>query len=99
MSSGESILLLFNFFVDCFKDIYDILDGFEFLPGISYLDFLIAIAIIGLCLKLIRFGVSKSETYVDNELVRRGIVYKTGWGPFSKTKTNYKSLKKKKGSN
>lgn len=96
MSSGESILIIFEFYIDILRSLFDVLRSFEFLPGMSYLDFIIALVIIFILFKLIRFGVS--EHYVDDDLVSSVSSYTYGFGPFSKTKIKKKSLKKKKGS-
>ena len=56
MSSGESIIEIFKFYIGCLQKIFIVLDSFEFLPGISFLDFMIALVIISLLIKLLHFG-------------------------------------------
>ncbi len=72
IKAGESILLIFRFFIEQLGKVFDILSKFEILPGISYLAFLISIIIICIIIKLIRFGIN-IDTYSDG----RGNVVQT----------------------
>lgn len=72
IKAGESVLLIFKFFIQQLGKVFDILSKFEILPGISYLGFLISVIIICIIIKLIRFGID-IDTYSDG----RGNVVQT----------------------
>ncbi len=65
IEAGESILLIVRFFIQQIGKIFDILNRFEILPGISYFDLMLSIFVIYILIKIIRFG------YEDE--IRQGI--------------------------
>lgn len=56
IEAGESILLIVRFFIQQIGKIFDILNRFEILPGISYFDLMLSIFVICILIKIIRFG-------------------------------------------
>ena len=84
----ESILLIFRFFIQQIGKVFEILNKFEILPGISYFYFLLGIIIISLLLKIVRFGIDVN-TYDDGMGNLHQTVYKkVGFGH-----SNFRSIK------
>ena len=65
IKAGESILLIARFFIQQLGKIFDILDNFEILPGVTYFNLMLSIFVICILIKIIRFG------YKDE--IRQGI--------------------------
>ncbi len=96
MSSGESIIEIFKFYIGCLQKIFSVLDSFEFLPGISFLDFMIALVIISLLVKLLHFGITDTEVFKDDKLVgfNRNLKFSVG-NKYSKTISSHRTIKDK----
>lgn len=56
IKAGESILLIFRFFIHQVGKIFELMNKFEILPGISYFMFFLGIIVISIFIKIIRFG-------------------------------------------
>lgn len=56
IKAGESVLLIARFFIQQLGMIFDILDNFEILPGVSYFNLMLSIFVICILIKIIRFG-------------------------------------------
>lgn len=94
IEAGESVLLIVRFFLEQLGKVFEILNNFEILPGISYFYFLLGVMIISILVKIVRFGVD-INTYDDGMGNSYSNVYKkVGLGH-----SNFRFIKSNKSKN